>query len=67
MIGIFGNDDPNPSREHVNKTEEVLKKLGKNYEFHRYDGCRPRLLQHLRGPPTGPSRRPTAGTRSSRS
>jgi carboxymethylenebutenolidase len=39
MIGIFGNDDKNPSPEHVNKTEEVLKKLGKNYEFHRYDGC----------------------------
>jgi carboxymethylenebutenolidase len=39
MIGIFGNDDQNPSPAHVNKTEEVLKKLGKNYEFHRYDGC----------------------------
>jgi carboxymethylenebutenolidase len=39
MIGIFGNDDQNPNRDHVNKTEEVLKKLGKNYEFHRYDGC----------------------------
>jgi carboxymethylenebutenolidase len=39
LIGIFGNDDQNPNREHVNKTEEVLKKLGKTYEFHRYDGC----------------------------
>ena len=39
LIGIFGNDDANPNREHVNKTEAVLKKLGKNYEFHRYDGC----------------------------
>jgi carboxymethylenebutenolidase len=39
MIGIFGNDDQNPNRNHVNKTEEVLKKLGKNYEFHRYDGA----------------------------
>jgi carboxymethylenebutenolidase len=39
LIGIFGNDDQNPNREHVNKTEEVLKKLGKSYEFHRYDGC----------------------------
>jgi carboxymethylenebutenolidase len=39
MIGIFGNDDQNPNREHVDKTEAVLKKLGKNYEFHRYDGC----------------------------
>ena len=39
LIGIFGNDDANPNREHVNKTEAVLKKLGKDYEFHRYDGC----------------------------
>ena len=39
LIGIFGNDDANPNREHVNKTEAVLKKLGKTYEFHRYDGC----------------------------
>ena len=23
----------------MNRTEEVLKKLGKNYEFYRYDGC----------------------------
>ena len=28
-----------PNREHVNKTEAVLKKLGKTYEFHRYDGA----------------------------
>ena len=39
LIGIFGNDDANPNREHVNKTEAKLKELGKNYEFHRYDGC----------------------------
>jgi carboxymethylenebutenolidase len=39
IIGIFGNDDQNPNRDDVNKTEEVLKKLGKTYEFHRYDGA----------------------------
>ena len=39
LLGIFGNDDQNPNREHVNKTEEALKKAGKNYEFHRYDGA----------------------------
>jgi carboxymethylenebutenolidase len=39
MLGIFGNDDQNPNRDHVNRTEEALKKFGKNYEFHRYDGC----------------------------
>jgi carboxymethylenebutenolidase len=38
ILGIFGNNDKNPSPDQVNHTEEVLKKLGKNYEFHRYDG-----------------------------
>jgi len=39
ILGIYGNDDKNPSPENVNKTEERLKKAGKNYEFHRYDGA----------------------------
>jgi carboxymethylenebutenolidase len=39
VLGIYGNDDKNPSPEDVNKTEEILKKAGKNYEFHRYDGA----------------------------
>jgi carboxymethylenebutenolidase len=39
MIGIFGNDDKEPDPEQVNKTEEILKSLGKTYEFHRYDGA----------------------------
>jgi carboxymethylenebutenolidase len=39
LIGIFGNDDPNPSPDQVNRTEAALKKLGKTYEFHRYDGA----------------------------
>src|SRR5262249_54084238 len=39
LLGLFGNDDENPNRDQVNRTEEVLKKLGKNYEFHRYDGA----------------------------
>jgi carboxymethylenebutenolidase len=39
LIGIFGNDDANPNRDHVNKTEAKLKELGKSYEFHRYDGA----------------------------
>ncbi|MDF2118248.1 dienelactone hydrolase family protein [Roseiarcaceae bacterium H3SJ34-1] len=38
LLGIFGNDDANPSPKQVNDTEAVLKKLGKTYEFHRYDG-----------------------------
>ena len=39
LIGIFGNDDQSPSPEQVNQHEEELKKHGKNYEFHRYDGA----------------------------
>ena len=39
LLGIFGNDDRAPSPEQVNEHEAALKKLGKNYEFHRYDGA----------------------------
>jgi carboxymethylenebutenolidase len=38
LLGIFGNEDKNPSPEHVNRLEEELKKWNKTYEFHRYDG-----------------------------
>ena len=31
LLGIFGNDDRFPPKEDVDKTEEVLKKLGKQY------------------------------------
>ncbi len=37
LLGLFGNDDENPTADQVNRTESVLKRLGKNYEFHRYD------------------------------
>jgi len=39
LLGLFGNDDENPNRDQVNRTEAVLRKLGKTYEFHRYDGA----------------------------
>jgi carboxymethylenebutenolidase len=39
LIGVFGNDDKSPSPEQVNQHEAELKKQGKNYEFHRYDGA----------------------------
>jgi carboxymethylenebutenolidase len=39
IIGLFGNDDKSPSPEQVNQHEAELKKHGKNYEFHRYDGA----------------------------
>ncbi len=39
LLGLFGNDDQAPSPEQVNQHEEELKKHGKTYEFHRYDGA----------------------------
>jgi carboxymethylenebutenolidase len=39
LLGIFGNDDQAPSPAQVNQHEEELKKHGKTYEFHRYDGA----------------------------
>lgn len=38
LLGLFGNDDHNPTADQVNRTEAILKQKGKNYEFHRYDG-----------------------------
>jgi carboxymethylenebutenolidase len=39
LLGIFGNEDHNPTVDQVNRTEAVLKEQGKEYEFHRYDGA----------------------------
>ena len=39
LLGLFGNDDRSPSPEQVDQHEAELKKYGKNYEFHRYDGA----------------------------
>lgn len=39
LLGLFGNDDQAPSPADVDIHEEELKKHGKNYEFHRYDGA----------------------------
>ena len=48
LLGIFGNDDANPTADQVNRTEAVLKKLGKTYEFHRYDGAGHAFFNTLR-------------------
>jgi len=39
LLGLFGNDDKYPTPELVNQHEAELKRLGKDYEFHRYDGA----------------------------
>jgi carboxymethylenebutenolidase len=39
LLGIFGNDDRYPTPDLVDQHEAELKRLGKDYEFHRYDGA----------------------------
>lgn len=39
LLGLFGNEDSNPTPEQVDRHEAELKKHGKDYEFHRYDGA----------------------------
>src|SRR5580704_13662538 len=39
LLGLFGNDDRYPSPDQVNQHEAELKRHGKDYEFHRYDGA----------------------------
>ena len=39
LLGLFGNDDSHPTPEQVNAHEAELKRHGKSYEFHRYDGA----------------------------
>lgn len=39
VIGIFGNDDQNPSPADVNDYQAALRKAGVDNSFHRYDGA----------------------------
>ncbi|MCR3922992.1 MAG: dienelactone hydrolase family protein [Firmicutes bacterium] len=39
LLGLFGNDDQFPTPQEVDLHEEELKKYGKDYQFHRYDGA----------------------------
>ena len=39
LLGLFGNDDQNPTPAQVDIHEQELKKHGKDYEFYRYDGA----------------------------
>ncbi len=50
LLGLFGNDDENPTADQVNRTEAKLKEAGKNYEFHRYDGAGHAFFNYARGP-----------------
>jgi len=48
LLGLFGNDDHNPTRDHVNTLEAALQEHGKTYEFHRYDGAGHGFFYHDR-------------------
>jgi carboxymethylenebutenolidase len=37
LLGLFGNEDSYPSPEQVDELDEILTRLGKPHEFHRYD------------------------------
>ncbi len=39
LLGVFGNDDTNPSPEHADRLDHALQQAGKAYEFLRYDGA----------------------------
>ena len=39
LLGIFGNEDVHPSPAHVDQLDQILTELGKEHEFHRYDGA----------------------------
>jgi carboxymethylenebutenolidase len=48
LLGIFGLDDRSPTPEQVDQHEAELKRLGKNYEFHRYAGAGHGFFYHDR-------------------
>jgi carboxymethylenebutenolidase len=37
LLGLFGNEDSYPSPEQVDELDEILTRLDKPHEFHRYD------------------------------
>ncbi len=39
LLGLFGNEDSHPSPEQVDRHEAELRHLGKDHEFHRYEGA----------------------------
>ena len=48
ILGLFGNEDHNPTRDHVDALEAALQKHGKTYEFHRYEGAGHGFFYHDR-------------------
>jgi carboxymethylenebutenolidase len=55
VLGLFGEDDPNPSPADIAKLDAELSKLGKTHEFHSYAGAGHAFMNEGR-----PSYRPEA-------
>jgi carboxymethylenebutenolidase len=47
LLGIFGEQDHNPTPEQVARLEQELKKHGKTYEFHRYPDAGHGFFYHM--------------------
>jgi carboxymethylenebutenolidase len=58
LLGLFGAEDRNPSPEHVARIEEELRRHGKDFELHSFEGAGHSFLQHDR-----PAYRPEAATK----
>ncbi len=48
ILGIFGEEDQNPTTAHVASLEAALKQYGKDYEFHSYPGAGHGFFYHER-------------------
>ena len=48
LLGLFGEEDFGPTVDQVAMHEELLKKLGKNYEFHMYPNAGHGFFYHNR-------------------
>ena len=55
MLGLFGEDDPNPNPADVAKIDAEMTRLGKPHEFHSYAGAGHAFMNETR-----PSYRPEA-------
>jgi carboxymethylenebutenolidase len=57
VLGLFGEDDPNPNPADVAKIDAEMTRLGKAHEFHSYSGAGHAFINEGR-----PSYRPEAAT-----
>ena len=48
LLGIFGEEDQNPTPAQVAQLEQELKKHGKSHEFHNYPGAGHGFFYHER-------------------